>query len=79
MYDATLYDVAKIINDEFARMNSLRIGITATHQDGRTIEITGGSFYGEYGGISNFWEWREVFPDGTLGPIETGYGTEICQ
>ncbi len=79
MNSVTLHGIARGINDELARKTTFRIGITATHRDGRTVEITSGSFYGGYGGISNFWEWREVLHDGTLGPIEKGYGTEICQ
>jgi len=49
------------------------IGDTVSHPDGRSVQIVGGQWLGEYGRFSNWWEWREVFPDG-LGSIERGYG-----
>lgn len=42
--------------------------------DKKFIYITGGSYYGSYGRISNFWNWRVVNKDGTLGVEESGYG-----
>jgi hypothetical protein len=41
-------------------------------RDRRIVKIVGGQYWGEYG-LSNFWYWREVLPDG-LGPEEHGYG-----
>ena len=42
--------------------------------DGRTVEITSGQYWGTYG-LSNFWHWREVLPDGSLSTRdECGYG-----
>jgi hypothetical protein len=50
------------------------IGDRVTHPSGRTVEITGGQYWGTYG-LSNFWYWREVMPDGSLSEIEEhGYG-----
>lgn len=40
---------------------------------GAPVLILSGSFYSN-GRVSNFWTWRNVFPDGTLGPILSGYG-----
>lgn len=50
------------------------VGDRVKHPDGRTVEITGGSYWGERG-LSNFWYWREVLPDGSLSEKEEhGYG-----
>ena len=40
---------------------------------GVPIKITNGQFIGEYG-LSNFWYWKHVLPDGRLGAEENGYG-----
>lgn len=54
-----------------------KIGDTVKHPDGRTIRIVGGQYWGEYG-ISNFWYWREVFPDGSISQTdECGYGWRL--
>lgn len=49
------------------------IGDEVRSPDGRRVRIVNGQYWGEYG-LSNFWYWREVLPDGTLGPEEHGYG-----
>lgn len=51
----------------------LHVGLECEHPSGRKVRITSGQFWGEHG-VSNFWYWREVLPDGTLGPQEHGYG-----
>ncbi len=53
--------------------SKLSVGKIVQHPDGRTVKITSGQFWGEYG-VSNFWYWREVNPDGKLGREESGYG-----
>lgn len=50
-----------------------QVGDTVKHSSGRSVKITGGRFWGTHG-VSNFWYWREVMPDGSLGPEESGYG-----
>jgi len=35
------------------------------------VYITGGRYYGSSGGVSNFWDFREINKDGTLG--ESGH------
>ena len=53
---------------------SFKIGDVVTHPDGRQVKIMGGEYWGEFG-ISNFWYWREVNPDGNLSrKLEHGYG-----
>lgn len=43
-------------------------------KDGRIVQITAGRFWGEMG-MSNFWYWREVLPNGELAKnVEHGYG-----
>lgn len=50
------------------------IGDRVKHPSGRTVEIVGGAYWGEFG-MSNFWTWREVRADGTLVERrECGYG-----
>lgn len=56
--------------------SQLRVGKSVKHQDGRTVKIVAGQYWGT-DGVSNFWSWREVKSDGTLGPIEEGYGSEL--
>jgi len=40
--------------------------------NGKPSLITGGQYMGEYG-ISNFWYWRTIKKDGTLGKEYHGY------
>lgn len=49
------------------------------HPSGREVQITSGQYWGKYG-LSNYWEWREVLPDGTLSEqVEKGYGWQLSQ
>jgi hypothetical protein len=53
---------------------SMEVGIKTLHAtDGREVLITSGRFWDTHG-VSNWWTWREVLPDGSLGPEECGYG-----
>jgi hypothetical protein len=50
------------------------IGDVVTHPTGRTVRIMDGQYWGTHG-LSNFWYWREVLPDGGLSEtLEHGYG-----
>lgn len=40
----------------------------------RLVYITGGSYNGRNGRISNFWYWKDIEEDGTLGKSNNGYG-----
>lgn len=54
--------------------SQMAVGATVKHPDGRTVRIISGRYWGDYG-LSNFWSWREVLPDGTLADkVENGYG-----
>ncbi len=51
-----------------------RIGDIVKRPDGREVKIISGQYWGAYG-LSNFWRWREIMPDGSLSKIEEqGYG-----
>jgi hypothetical protein len=67
-----LFDIAREITEE-TMGPPLKVGETVRHPDGRLVQIVDGQFWGE-DGLSNFWTWREVLADGTLGAPEKGYG-----
>ena len=56
-----------------AEIDHLYVGIALRHPDGRLVYITDGQYISN-GRLSNFWGWREIREDGTLGPRESGYG-----
>ena len=57
----------------------LEIGMVVQHpRTGKTVKITDGRYWGTYG-LSNFWYWREVLPDGTLSDVlEQGYWWHVA-
>lgn len=64
----------KDIQDDLDRENGvvpLQVGKVYRYQ-GKTVKVTDGEYYGTYG-LSNFWYWREVLPDGSLGKEQSGY------
>lgn len=63
----------KELTEEVMGGPPFKVGDVVKHPDGRKVKIMGGQYWGEYG-LSNFWYWREVKEDGTLGEIEHGYG-----
>jgi hypothetical protein len=46
--------------------------------DGKRVWITGGSFWGEHG-ISNFWNFRYILEDGTLGESGGTYHNDLTK
>lgn len=62
----------RVIQDLFIEDN-MDVNNVVRHKDGRIVFITDGAYYGDWG-ISNYWTWREVKRDGTLGKEESGYG-----
>jgi len=73
MSEEYLRGVARDITHKYFG-NNLAIGKTVLHHDGkRKVKITGGQFMGTYG-LSNHWYYKEVMPDGSLGPEESDYG-----
>ena len=53
--------------------STMEVGRVVTHPDVRRVLVTGGQFWGTHG-LSNFWYWRPVSEDGSLGDEECGYG-----
>lgn len=64
--------VKEIVEDVLGP-SGMVVGKEVMHPDGRLVKITGGQLWGMHG-FSNFWHWREVKDDGSLGPDESGYG-----
>ncbi len=65
---------AQDLTEEVFGKSELCVGAKVEHPDGRMVKITEGQFWGDYG-VSNFWYWREVMPDGSLSKKEEhGYG-----
>jgi len=50
-----------------------KVGDIVKHPDGKKVQILAGQYWGEHG-ISNFWYWKEVLPNGELGKSGSGYG-----
>lgn len=69
-----LYDISRNITYKYFG-NSLRIGKHFSYR-GRPIKIVDGCFLDPvYQRLSNFWNWREVLPNGGLSEKkESGYG-----
>lgn len=69
-----LTDLAKELTEKYFKCNMV-VGKRVTHPDGRTVEITSGCHRDPtYNRISNWWTWKEVLPDDSLGEEESGYG-----
>jgi len=51
----------------------MQVGAELQHPDGRMVMVVDGCRWTD-GGFSNWWSWREVRSDGTLGALESGYG-----
>lgn len=69
-------DWVREFTEEALGASPFDVGDEVKHPDGRTVRITRGQYWGTYG-ISNFWYWREVLPDGELGEEEYGYGWRL--
>lgn len=66
-------DWVREIVEEVGGGSPFAIGDVVETVSGRKVKITNGQYWGTYG-VSNHWYWREVLPDGGLGPEEYGYG-----
>ena len=54
-------------------MSSPIIGKVYEDEHGLPVYIVSGSYYGSYNRISNFWKWKPVNKDGSLGETISGY------
>ena len=52
--EAKLHDLARSITEEVTGGAHFDVGDTVEHPSGRTVKITGGSWWGTYG-LSNHW------------------------
>lgn len=67
-------DWVKEMTEDVMGKAPFKVGQKVKHPDGRTVKITAGRYWGDHG-ISNFWYWCEVLPDGSLAAKEEhGYG-----
>ena len=66
-------EMAKRLTEEVYGPAPFAVGDIVLHPDGYKVKITGGQYWGEFG-LSNFWYWRKVNDDGTLGEKQHGYG-----
>lgn len=64
---------AKDFTEEVFGPAPFKVGDVVTHPSGRSVRIVHGCYWGEWG-LSNHWGWREIMADGSLGPVEYGYG-----
>jgi len=65
-------ETIKVI-DDVEITKTMIVGCACKHPDGRLVKITAGEFLKD-DRISNFWYWREILADSTLGKEEHGYG-----
>jgi hypothetical protein len=68
-----IHPIAKdIVEKVFGHIPVPEIGKRYLYNN-RVVEVTSGQFWGTYG-VSNFWKFRYVNPDGTLGEQGGDYG-----
>lgn len=65
--------IAAAINAEEAARSKMKVGEFIKHPDGYNVKVISGAYL-RNGRVSNWWEWQRVNEDGTLGPVEAGYG-----
>lgn len=76
-------EVASWVRDMWEEVASvdgrhLEIGMETVHPEtGKLVKIVDGQYWGMYG-LSNFWWWRKIMPDGSLSEaLEQGYGWRV--
>ena len=72
MTDEDLFALAEQLTKEYFPC-SMEIGKIIDHPDGYKVKVVSGRYMGTYG-LSNYWTWRQVLKDKTLGPEISGYG-----
>jgi len=67
--------LAREMNEEMASQSSMSVGKHGMHPLGYKVLVTSGQYLDPvYERVSNFWCWRRVNDDGSLGDEECGYG-----
>lgn len=60
--------------DDILGRSKLEVGKRVVHPKHGLVEIVDGQYWGTHG-LSNFWYWKKVKPDGSLGKYKYhGYG-----
>lgn len=70
--------LANEIIEELKKEQRFDVGDRMRHEDNRIVEVVRGQYWGEHG-LSNHWTYREILPDGGLGPEEHGYGYVLVE
>lgn len=68
--------VAKWVQDlveDVMGPSPMMIGADIRHPDGYMVRIISGQLWGEHG-LSDWWTWRRIKDDGSLGREVSGYG-----
>ena len=65
--------IGKAITEAVIGGSPFEVGDIVERPNGRLVKIVDGQYWGTHG-LSNFWYWRRVKADGTLGRLEHGYG-----
>lgn len=74
-YMENLHGFARLVNEAAAMRSHMKIGEVVQHPDGYPVKIVDGMYLDPiYGRVTNWWSWRRVNPDGTLGETQRGYG-----
>jgi hypothetical protein len=69
-----LDSIAQGLDEKYSKRNSLEIGKYFIYK-GKPIKIISGYFIDpEYDCLSNYWTWRKVLSNGSLGKKGEGYG-----
>jgi len=71
-----MHQFVKDLVEQSSPFSKVKAGDRIVHPSGRTVQITSGQYWGTHG-LSNFWYWREVLADGSLGEEENGYGWDF--
>ncbi len=62
------------LTEEVLGKSPFKVGDIVKHPSGRMVKIISGKYWGAHG-LSNFWYWREILPNGTPSDnVEHGYG-----
>jgi hypothetical protein len=70
---AHIQTVLRELAKEAMGPTKLKINSIVRHPTDGIVKIVDGQYWGEHG-ISNFWYWQEIKPDGSLGERKSGYG-----
>lgn len=68
---------ARRLTEKYIGGSPFEVGDIVTHPEHGKVKIISGKYWGTYG-ISNFWYWKKVLPDGSLSETTYhGYGWKL--